>query len=140
MSLFSVKTSGQLDYLIKQGTDINYQDYHGQTLLHVLLQNDKSPDLVDYVLEQGADVNIPNYLGRTPIFYAKSPETIQKLRIKGAKIFARDHTGLTAVRGNKILDKFLQRKKLPIIHKQMPKEMPKEMSKTQNIFKKSLLH
>ena len=109
MALFTAKTPAQIDFLMNNGEDINYQDYYGQTLLHVLVQNDQLPELIDYILEKGANVHIPNHFGRTPIFYAKSTNAVQKLRINGAKIFARDHPGQTAIRANIVINNVFAR-------------------------------
>jgi len=103
MSLFSVKTPAQLDMLLKQGVDINTQDYLQQTFLHVLVQNNhwmSQVTMINYVLQKGADPNIRNYLGKTPIFYAQSPQVVYTLRYYGAKLYIVDNDGNTAMKTN----------------------------------------
>lgn len=84
-----LKTEKDIDLI----SNINFQDMFGQTYLHTLVKND-SP-LLDYFLSKGPNLNIKNKEGKTPIFYAKTVDTIDKLINQGASILIKDNKGKT---------------------------------------------
>lgn len=87
---FNPKTEEDINNI----TDLNQQDsLYGNTVLHILIKAN-SP-LIDYLLTKNVNVNIQNKEGRTPIFYAKTSVTMDKLVKKGASLFIKDHTGKT---------------------------------------------
>ena len=87
-----IKSNADIDILIKNGADINYQEtLFGQTYLHLLVKT--SSPFLDYFLSKVPNTNIQNKEGRTPIFYANDVETIEKLVKHRASVYIRDFNG-----------------------------------------------
>ena len=57
------------DSLLQNGTDINFSDKHGQTVLHEIARG-WDPDVARFPLQHGADVNKADGHGRTPLHLA----------------------------------------------------------------------
>ena len=93
---------------IELGLEINSQDKHGKTPLHLAVQK-QSEEALSYLLQQNPDINRRDNEGCTPlhtlVMYAKNftnaeemVPTFNSLRailLKGAKTDIRDNYGLT---------------------------------------------
>lgn len=90
---FNPKTIEDIDTIFQNDCINDQDDLYGNTLLHYIVNNN-SP-LLDYLLSKKPNLDIPNKEGRTPIYYAKTPQTVDKLIKAGASIYNKDHTGKT---------------------------------------------
>lgn len=59
--------SFRVELLVNAGLDVNAQDDHGNTALHLAVA---FPATVHFLIEAGADINIANCLGQTPLLKA----------------------------------------------------------------------
>ena len=84
-----------MEYLMKQGADINRKNHEGNTPLHLAVSNRKR-NTVALLLKKGADVNARNNSGESPLHHSIwSSVMIEKLLDVGADINARDNFGDT---------------------------------------------
>lgn len=68
----------QARYLIQEGLDINIQNDHGDTPLHVALWN-RSPDVAKLLILYGADLDIKNKNGNSPhMMVTKYPSPLRE--------------------------------------------------------------
>jgi hypothetical protein len=103
---FNCKTQEDIDRILLEGYNINFQDtIFGQTFLHCLVQSN-SP-LIDYALTKNPDLNIKNREGRSCIFYARNIETVEKLMLGKIKILEKDNYGKNAIEHNNYLRIYL---------------------------------
>jgi len=91
--------------LLAHGAKVDVQDQHGDTVLKQAILRDDREGVVFQLLQHGADVNLPNREGRTPLMAAAQSynsdkakvEMVKRLLQRGAKAFAQDHNGSTAL-------------------------------------------
>ncbi len=86
--------------LIKNGADINAQNWHGETPLHKASKKEGwgNKEIMSTLINHGADVNIRDNKGQTPLHHASqknSKEVIPVLIAHGAKVNAKDKKGQT---------------------------------------------
>lgn len=72
--------------LKKVGANVNVKGQKGNTLLHKVVKDPKSFELVKVLIDCGADVNQTNDLNCTPLDYAKSGEIRRLLIEHGADV------------------------------------------------------
>ena len=68
-----------LQSLIDSDVEINYQDQHGQTLLHAIVR-DWHPDVAVFALRNNANVNAQDKNGRTPLHLAAALNCVDMVR------------------------------------------------------------
>ena len=103
-----------VDLLVKNGADVDVQDYSGCSLLNdAVMRSDES--MVDLLVKNGADVNLQSN-GLSPLYYAvmRSEESIVCLLVdKGADVNIKDYYGTLlncAVRYNESMASLLVEK------------------------------
>ena len=106
-------SDGNLSYckeLFSEGADINAENQHGDTALHLLAhkRHDKYLAMARWLLENGADIKAKNNGGATPLIEcAKSGDAIEMATLfisKGASLRVRDKSGETALGWAQIVD------------------------------------
>jgi len=96
-----------VDFFIKQGADVNYEDENKKTPLHEAAMK-KNPDIINSLIKAGADANKKNIYGWTPLHYiftswssfsdsSKMIESINILLSHGSDINAKAEDGTTAL-------------------------------------------
>lgn len=94
------KNLNQINSLTSE--NINLQDgLFGQTIVHIYVQT-QNP-LLENLLVKNPDLNIKNNEGRTPIYYAKTSQTVEKLINYGASLTVTDLNGKTPAEYNKLV-------------------------------------
>lgn len=92
--------------LLKAGANVNAQDWHGETPLHIILRNlnniEKNVqfEMFNFLLQNGAQIDIRNYADRTPLHYGisnSSYEIIKNLLDRGAFIHTKDNYKRTPI-------------------------------------------
>ena len=76
-----------LESMLKGGTDVNFADKHGQTIMHEIARA-WHPNVLKFIIEHGGDVNQADYYGRTPLHLASAvdyPEMVEFLVKNGGK-------------------------------------------------------
>lgn len=86
-----------LEFLLKNGADVNFQDRGGYSSLHFSAQN-KHEKIAKVLLKNGANINIKDDYGNPPvwtaIFNSKGDFSLIKLLIeKGAEITTKNNHG-----------------------------------------------
>lgn len=71
-------------FLLNKGAEIDAQDSDGKTALMIALQRGQE-DIATLLLQKGADPNIKDNEGLKAMYYARSNEIAQVLRMSGAK-------------------------------------------------------
>ena len=87
----------QIESLLKEGTDPNYQNLIGDTLLHKASKKGNL-DVVKILLKYKAHVNIQNNCGDTPLHeasYANRMEVVDYLLSSGANYTIQNKNGRT---------------------------------------------
>lgn len=95
-----------VEYLIKNGADVNKADLWKQTAL--MLSYGFNSEVVKILIEHGADVNAKNHYMRTPIMYFAEYGTVKSMKIlieNGADINAVDSDNMSALLCSAFLDK-----------------------------------
>ncbi len=89
-----------IQFLIDNGVDINKQDDHGRTALHLLWHDDQPKDEIHkclrLLLENGANCNIPDNDGSIPLHCATTIDDIEILKLLiqyGSKLDKVDNHG-----------------------------------------------
>lgn len=96
--LSNALSAGNLEFakvLIAHGADLQARDAQGNTPLHLAASH--HPALVGTLLGAGAYANATNARGASPLFDARSPETVDLLVRAGAPVNQRDRNGDTPV-------------------------------------------
>ncbi|KAJ5470236.1 hypothetical protein N7530_007593 [Penicillium desertorum] len=75
------KNNDLIRELCKRGAKVNYQNFHGETALHIC---HSSEETVKALLESGAEVDVPNLSGRTPLTYHNDIPVMKELLAHGA--------------------------------------------------------
>ena len=72
--LLNINTENNLLTIDKQllNDNINNQNYQGNTLLHKMVSNNQTPELINKLIKFGADPNIKNIFGQTPLHISKN--------------------------------------------------------------------
>jgi ankyrin repeat protein len=86
-------------YLLENGVNVNLQNKHGNSALHVAAYHDKK-EVVERLLEKGANIDLPNKEGSTSLHFAASKgnmEMVIGLLEKGATLEAKDKHGNTSL-------------------------------------------
>jgi uncharacterized protein len=80
-----------IEFLLKQGAEINRKNHEGNTPLHLAVSARK-PHALSLLVKKGANVNARNNAGEAPLHYAVwSTNMVEKLLDAGADINARDN-------------------------------------------------
>ncbi len=79
--MFAVKSgkSEVVDYLLKNGANVNYINNFGVSPLHLAVRKN-ALNLVDHLLRYGADINIEDKYNQTPLFDAIQENNAQMIR------------------------------------------------------------
>lgn len=85
-----------LDFLLKEGVDINVKSLGGNTRLHNACIN-KEYDVITFLIENGADLETLNDRCETAFFVSNDEKVWQMLKDAGANVDATDINGSTAV-------------------------------------------
>lgn len=98
--LFYTGEHETIDYLLKNGTDINKKNKSGRTPLiqHSLAYENQ--DLVKFLIEKGADINAQDNEGLTTLMFAVKTDTVKIIDIclsSKADINIKDNEGKTAL-------------------------------------------
>jgi len=75
--------------LLENGADVNFQDYSGQTALHIAAASESDSNVAKLLIEFGSMVNVADKMSRTPLDVALASGNVQVeevLRENGAKI------------------------------------------------------
>ncbi len=90
----------ELTRLINSNTvNLDLQDNHGNTALHLLIAKAENPELIESIIEKGADINIANTFGDTPLHMAirqNDFEVAEALISAQAKVDLPNMFGVTA--------------------------------------------
>ncbi|CAL1541772.1 unnamed protein product [Lymnaea stagnalis] len=94
-------TTVVIDFLIKNGADVNAQDKNGSSvLIWAVAHSIANENKIALLIEQKADVNKANDKGETPLILASKScnvNIMQLLISKGANVNAQDYKGMTAL-------------------------------------------
>ena len=85
--------------LLRHGTDINLQNYMGQTALHKASQSGR-PGIMELILNHNADVDALDNDGSSPLHLAVSDASLEAVQIlfkHGASVHLQNHMGQTAL-------------------------------------------
>ncbi|KAK2579995.1 hypothetical protein KPH14_011994 [Odynerus spinipes] len=94
---YAIGSGGIAELLITNGSNIDFQDEDGDTLLHNAAHNGNIEE-IEFLTENSANTDIKNAQGDTPLHKATSlfqVDTIKFLAAKGAKIDIIDNLGQT---------------------------------------------
>ncbi|WP_265032766.1 ankyrin repeat domain-containing protein [Wolbachia endosymbiont (group A) of Sicus ferrugineus] len=94
---YAIGSRGIAELLIKNGSNIDFQDEDGDTLLHNAAHNGNIEE-IEFLTENSANTDIKNAQGVTPLHRAAirfQVDTIKLLAAKGAKIDIIDNLGQT---------------------------------------------
>ena len=58
-----------LDSMFSTGADVNFQDKHGQSIMHEIARA-WHPNVLKFIIEKGGDINKADYFGRSPLHLA----------------------------------------------------------------------
>lgn len=89
-----------MDFLIKNGADLNMKDESGWSLLHYAARRNNGKALA-VLLKAGANVNIKNNEGETPLHIASQGKRFSAVRVllkHGADVDIVDNKGLTPIK------------------------------------------
>lgn len=99
-SLFYASKIETMDYLIKNGTDVNKKDITGRTALIQYSLAYQSQNIVKFLLENGADVNAQDNEGTTTLMFAVKDYNIEIVNMclsANANIHIKNKEGKTAL-------------------------------------------
>lgn len=81
-------------FLLDHGADVNVDDEHGRTALHMA---HRDAEIVRLLVAKGADLNAKDDEGETPLHLATKESIMQALLAGGADVNAKNNKGETAI-------------------------------------------
>jgi len=89
-----------VEFLLKEGADINCVDNQGSSPLHWSCFTNGKPEIVELLLKHNADPNLCDIDNRTPLLIASHKgylSIVKQLILHGAELDSRDNHGWTAL-------------------------------------------
>ncbi len=73
------KKQNIISMLVEKGADVNQKDSRGNTILHILADDDANLDTVKFLVENKADINAGNESGFAPLFFTIKDHDYKKI-------------------------------------------------------------